>query len=107
MKQKEDAYTLNDLIDKARVYIKSEDDIKLIEKAYEFASKAHAGQLRLTGDEYVLHPLNVALILTEVYADSQTLATALLHDVINFTNTTLEEVEENFGTEIKELVDGI
>ena len=107
MKQKEDAYTLNDLIDKARVYIKNEDDIKLIEKAYEFASKAHAGQLRLTGDEYVLHPLNVALILTEVYADSQTLATALLHDVINFTNTTLEEVEENFGTEIKELVDGI
>lgn len=107
MKQKEDAYTLNDLIDKARVYIKSEDDIKLIEKAYEFASKAHAGQLRLTGDKYVLHPLNVALILTEVYADSQTLATALLHDVINFTNTTLEEVEENFGTEIKELVDGI
>lgn len=107
MKQKEDAYTLNDLIDKARIYIKSEDDIKLIEKAYEFASKAHAGQLRLTGDEYVLHPLNVALILTEVYADSQTLATALLHDVINFTNTTLEEVEENFGTEIKELVDGI
>ena len=107
MKQKEDAYTLNDLIDKAKVYIKSEDDIKLIEKAYEFASKAHAGQLRLTGDEYVLHPLNVALILTEVYADSQTLATALLHDVINFTNTTLEEVEENFGTEIKELVDGI
>lgn len=107
MKQKEDAYTLNDLIDKARVYIKSEDDIKLIEKAYEFASKAHAGQLRLTGDEYVLHPLNVALILTEVYADSQTLATALLHDVINFTNTTLEEVEKNFGTEIKELVDGI
>ena len=107
MKQKEDAYTLNDLIDKARVYIKSEDDIKLIEKAYEFASKAHAGQLRLTGDEYVLHPLNVALILTEVYADSQTLATALLHDVINFTNTTLEEVEKVFGTEIKELVDGI
>lgn len=107
MKQKEDAYTLNDLIDKAKVYIKSEDDIKLIEKAYEFASKAHAGQLRLTGDEYVLHPLNVALILTEVYADSQTLATALLHDVINFTNTTLEEVEKVFGTEIKELVDGI
>ncbi|MGN1268992.1 MAG: RelA/SpoT family protein [Candidatus Aphodocola sp.] len=107
MKQKEDAYTLNDLIDKAKVYIKSEDDIKLIEKAYEFASKAHAGQLRLTGDEYVLHPLNVALILTEVYADSQTLATALLHDVINFTNTTLEEIEKVFGTEIKELVDGI
>lgn len=107
MKQREEAYTLNDLIEKARSYIKNEEDIILIKKAYEFACKAHAGQLRLTGDDYMLHPLNVAMILTEVYADSQTLATALLHDVINFANVTLEEVEENFGSEIKGLVDGI
>lgn len=107
MKQKEQAYTLDDLLEKAKTYIKNEEELDLIKKAYEFASKAHAGQLRLTGDDYMLHPLNVALILTEIYADSQTLATALLHDVINFADVTIEEVEEEFGSEMKELVDGI
>ena len=107
MKQKEEAYTLDDLLVKAKTYIKNNDDIELIKNAYAFASKAHAGQLRLTGDDYMLHPLNVALILTEIYADSQTLATALLHDVINFSDVTIEDVEEAFGKEIKELVDGI
>lgn len=107
MKQKEDAYTLDDLLTKAKTYIKNDKDIELIKNAYAFASKAHAGQLRLTGDDYMLHPLNVALILTEIYADSQTLATALLHDVINFSDVTIEDVEEAFGKEMKELVDGI
>lgn len=107
MKQKEEAYTLNDLIDKAKTYIKGEDDINLIEKAYLFASKAHSGQLRLTGDDYMLHPLNVAYILTEVYADSHTLAAALLHDVINFADVKIEEIEETFDSELSKLVDGI
>lgn len=107
MKQEEQAYTLDDLLNKASTYIKNDDEINLIKKAYLFASKAHSGQLRLTGDDYILHPLNVAMILTEVYADSQTLATALLHDVINFTDTKLEDVENEFGNEIKDLVDGI
>lgn len=105
--QKEDAYTLDDLLEKAKVYIKSDEDIELIKKAYLFASKAHAGQLRLTGDDYMLHPLNVALILTEIYADAQTLSAALLHDVINFANVTIEEIEKEFGSEMKALVDGI
>ncbi len=105
--QKEDAYTLDDLLEKAKTYIKSDEDIELIKKAYLFASKAHAGQLRLTGDDYMLHPLNVALILTEIYADAQTLSAALLHDVINFANVTIEEIEKEFGPEMKELVDGI
>lgn len=105
--QKEDAYTLDDLLEKAKVYIKSDEDIELIKKAYLFASKAHAGQLRLTGDDYMLHPLNVALILTEIYADAQTLSAALLHDVINFANVTIEEIEKEFGPEMKSLVDGI
>lgn len=104
---KEDAYTLDDLLEKAKVYIKSDEDIELIKKAYLFASKAHAGQLRLTGDDYMLHPLNVALILTEIYADAQTLSAALLHDVINFANVTIEEIEKEFGPEMKALVDGI
>lgn len=105
--QKEDAYTLDDLLEKAKVYIKSDEDIELIKKVYLFASKAHAGQLRLTGDDYMLHPLNVALILTEIYADAQTLSAALLHDVINFANVTIEEIEKEFGPEMKALVDGI
>ena len=107
MKQEEQAYTLDDLLSKACTYIKSNDEIDLIKRAYLFASKAHSGQLRLTGDEYILHPLNVAMILTEIYADSQTLATALLHDVINFTDTKIEDIEKEFGSEIKNLVDGI
>lgn len=105
--QKEDAYTLDDLLEKAKIYIKSDEDIELIKKAYLFASKAHAGQLRLTGDDYMLHPLNVALILTEIYADAQTLSAALLHDVINFANVTIEKIEKEFGPEMKALVDGI
>lgn len=107
MKQKEEAYTLDDLSNKAKTYIKNDEDIDLIKRAYAFASKAHAGQTRLTGDDYMLHPLNVAMILTEIYADAQTLATALLHDVINFSNVSIELVEKEFGKEIKELVDGI
>ena len=99
--------SLNDLLEKCSTYIKDEEDINLIKRAYNFAENAHSGQLRLTGDEYMLHPLNVALILTEIYADAETLATALLHDVINFTDTKLSEVEKEFGENIKDLVDGI
>ncbi len=105
--QNEKAYSLNDLLEKCSTYIKDEEDINLIKRAYNFAENAHSGQLRLTGDEYMLHPLNVALILTEIYADAETLATALLHDVINFTDTKLSEVEKEFGENIKDLVDGI
>lgn len=107
MEPEEKAYTIDDLINKAKTYIKSDEEIELIKKAYLFAAKVHAGQLRLTGDAYILHPLNVAMILTEIYADSQTLATALLHDVINFANVKIEEIEKEFGSEIKTLVDGI
>lgn len=100
-------FTLKELIDKASTYIKEEDEINLIKSAYNFAEEAHAGQVRLTGDKYILHPLNVAYILTEIYADANTIATALLHDIINYTNTTIYEVEELFGKEISDLVDGI
>ena len=107
MKPKEEAYTIEDLLNKVKTYVNNDEELQIIKKAYIFASKAHAGQLRLTGDPYILHPLNVAYILTEVYADYQTLATALLHDVINFSNISLDEIESEFGIEIKDLVDGI
>lgn len=107
MKNNEEAYTIDDLINKASSYIKSDEDINLIKKAYLFASRAHKGQKRLTGDDFMLHPLNVAYILTQIYADAQTLSTALLHDVINFSDITLDEVEKEFDSEIKDLLDGI
>ena len=107
MKLKEYAYNLDDLLSKAKENIKSEEEIKMIEKAYSFAHKAHFGDRRLTGDDFILHPLNVAYILTEVYADSETLVAALLHDVINFADVTLDEVEKEFNPEIRKLVDSI
>ena len=66
MVNQEAAYNIEDLINKAKTYIKSDEDINLIRNAYDFASKVHSGQLRLTGDDYILHPLNVAMILTEI-----------------------------------------
>ena len=105
--EKYNSYTLNDLINKVKQYIKKDEEIELIEKAYDYAKIAHNGQTRLTGEDYISHPLNVAIILTEIFADSQTIITALLHDVINFTDKTLEDIEDVFGKEISLLVDGI
>ena len=104
---KEKAYTIDDLINKASLYIKSNDKLDVIKKAYTFANKAHKGDKRLTGDDFILHPLNVALILTEIYADYETLSAALMHDVVNFADITLDDIENEFGEEIKKLVDGI
>lgn len=104
---KEEVKSLDDLIKKASLYIKSEDDINLIKKAYSFTEKAHQGQTRLNGDKYILHPLNVACILTEIYSDTNTIVTALLHDIINYSDVTLDEINEVFGSEIKDLVEGI
>lgn len=107
MMQSEEAYNISDLINKASTYIKSDDDINVIKKAYDFANKAHLGQERLTGDEYILHPLNVAMILTDIYSDTSTIATALLHDVINFAGVKEEQIRASFGDEITQLVVGI
>jgi len=82
-------------------------DQELIEKAYEFANERHFGQLRKTGEEYIIHPLNVAAILTEIYADAQTICAALLHDTIEDCEVTKEEMTEMFGPEITKLVSGV
>ena len=62
--------TIDDLINKVRTYIDNEEDIELIKKAYNYASCKHFGQKRITGDDYIIHPLNVALILTDNNADT-------------------------------------
>ncbi len=82
-------------------------DTGVVERAWEFASKAHQGQSRLTGEPYVHHPLAVATILADLGMDETTLAAALLHDVVEDTPTTLDEVTAAFGEEIAELVDGV
>lgn len=97
--------TINDLI-KACNYL-SADDIKIIKKAYNFAEKAHFDQFRQTGEAYINHPLSVALILTEIYADKETIMAALLHDTIEDCNVTKEELIKLFGEDVANLVAGL
>lgn len=79
----------------------------LIIKAYEYAKEKHKNQLRKSGEQYIIHPLNVAYILAQLGLDTQTICAALLHDVVEDTNTTYKEIEENFGTEIAQIVEGV
>ncbi len=79
----------------------------IIEKAYDFALKVHAGQKRVSGEVYIIHPLGVAQIIADLELDPVTIAAGLLHDVVEDTGTTLEELREIFGEEISLLVDGV
>jgi len=80
---------------------------ELIESAYKFAEKAHAGQKRLSGEEYITHPLRVAYFLADMGLDSSTIAAGLLHDVLEDTNITLEKLRIEFGKDISFLVEGM
>jgi guanosine-3',5'-bis(diphosphate) 3'-pyrophosphohydrolase len=91
-----------DLVKKADYLNKS--DLALLTKAYETASKAHSDQNRLSGEKYIQHPLHVADILVDLHLDSETLATAVLHDVVEDTQVTLAELEKGFGPDIAKLV---
>jgi guanosine-3',5'-bis(diphosphate) 3'-pyrophosphohydrolase len=82
-------------------------DIELLKKAYVFSAKVHSGQLRLSGEPYLIHPLEVAGILTQLKLDVASVATGFLHDTVEDTLTTLKEVQGNFGEEITQLVDGL
>lgn len=95
-----------DLIERVRKYHPS-DDISLIEKAYHTADKAHEGQLRKSGEPYIIHPLYVAIILADLEMDKETIAAGLLHDVVEDTLFTREQIEEEFGPEVALLVDGV
>jgi len=85
----------------------SEKEIKDLEEIYLFAKKAHEGQERASHEPYILHPLNVALILLEFNVDFPTLAAGLLHDVVEDTNISIDTIKEKFGKEIASLVDGV
>lgn len=99
--------TIDKLMDKIKTYITDEKELDIIKEAYKFAYEKHFGQKRLTGEEYIIHPLNVAYILTRINADYETLSAALLHDTVEDCNVTKEEIEEKFGHNIMTLVEGV
>ena len=99
------AVTLDMILDKVRSY-QADADLDKIRKAYAYAEQAHSGQVRISGDAYIIHPLNVAYILTGLHLDDETICAALLHDVVEDTCATLEEMEAEFGKNIMALIDG-
>lgn len=95
-----------ELVEIVKAYDPNVDEA-ILNRAYVFAMKAHGSQTRASGDPYFSHPLEVAGILTDLKLDSDTIATALLHDVVEDTVATIPEIEELFGPKIAELVDGV
>ncbi len=97
---------ITDILDKLQDYVSAED-MELIEKAYIFSASVHQGQVRLSGEPYLTHPVEVAGILADMKLDSATIVTALLHDTVEDTLTTLDQIEKAFGKEVSFLVDGL
>jgi len=97
---------LDDLLYKVMEYNKNAN-IELIEKAYNYAVDKHASQMRFSGEPYIIHPTAVAEILADLQIDTPTICAGLLHDVIEDTDTTYEQLKNEFGSEIADLVDGV
>ncbi len=97
--------TLNVLIGKLNEY--NPEEIEKVKKAYEYASILHSGQFRQSGEPYIIHPLNVACILADMHADGDTICAGLLHDTLEDTNITKEEIAHDFNENIANLVDGV
>ena len=96
----------NDLISRIHSYHPS-NDYSLIEKAYDIAQGAHKDQKRKSGEPYIIHPLYVAIILADLQMDLETIAAGLLHDVIEDTKYTYDDLKELFGPEVATIVDGV
>ncbi|MCH8186666.1 MAG: bifunctional (p)ppGpp synthetase/guanosine-3',5'-bis(diphosphate) 3'-pyrophosphohydrolase [Chloroflexi bacterium] len=94
------------LLDKAREYI-PEERLRVISEAYAFAESAHHGQVRLSGEAFIEHPVQTALFLADLRLDASALAAALLHDVVEDCDVQSEDLEKRFGPEISKLVDGV
>ena len=97
---------INDIIDKAQTYLPQED-LEMIEKAYIYSASVHQGQVRLSGEPYLTHPMEVAGILTNMKMDAATIISGLLHDTIEDTLTTVEQIEKEFGRDVAFLVGGL
>lgn len=94
------------LINRIRSYHPS-DDVSMVEKAYKLAKEAHEGQLRKSGEPYIIHPLQVAYILADLELDIESITAGILHDVVEDTDYTLEDIEKLFNKEVALLVDGV
>ncbi|MEF8889445.1 MAG: bifunctional (p)ppGpp synthetase/guanosine-3',5'-bis(diphosphate) 3'-pyrophosphohydrolase, partial [Desulfohalobiaceae bacterium] len=97
---------INDILDKASEFLSSTDQA-LIQKAYVFSAAKHSGQVRLSGEPYLSHPLEVADYLAQMRLDASTIASGLLHDTMEDTDVGKEELKEHFGEEVAEIVDGV
>lgn len=97
---------IQEILDKVAAHNPSAD-LELIQKAYVFAATAHVGQTRLSGEPYLSHPLAVADTLAEMGFDEATVAAGLLHDTVEDTKATIEELDENFGEDVADIVDGV
>ena len=96
----------NDIADRILEYNAS-CDLALLQRAYVFCAKVHEGQERLSGEPYLVHPLEVAGVLVEMRMDDVTVAAGLLHDAVEDTLTTIEEIDRLFGEEVAFVVDGL
>ncbi|WP_080874261.1 RelA/SpoT family protein [Oceanobacillus timonensis] len=103
---KDENVNITDIVEKTSEYL-SDEDVALIERAYEFAREAHKDQFRKSGEPYIIHPVQVAGILAELLMDAETISAGFLHDVIEDTDVTFEQLEEAFNHEIAALVDGV
>ena len=97
--------TKEDLFNKIKEY--NSEEVELVKKAYEYAENLHNGQYRQSGEPYISHPLNVAYILAEMHADGDTICAGLLHDTLEDTNITKEDIAHDFNQNIASLVDGV
>jgi len=97
---------LKRLIESLEAYMPAEQ-VEQVMRAYEFSATAHRGQTRMSGDPFISHPLAVAQILADMHMDSQAIAAAILHDVVEDTETPITELDQQFGNEIATLVDGV
>ena len=98
--------TIDQLCEKIRTYFPNAD-IEKVRKSYTFSEKAHSGQIRRSGEPYISHPLGVSIILADLKLDIDSIITGLLHDTVEDTAVTLEEIEKEFGSAIALLVDGV
>ncbi len=97
--------TLQDLLEKLKEY--NPEEVEIVKRAYEYADTLHKGQMRQSGEPYISHPLNVAYILAEMHADRDTICAGLLHDTLEDTNITKENISHDFNQNIANLVDGV
>ncbi len=96
---------LQDLLNKLREY--NPEEVEIVKKAYEYAGTLHQGQMRQSGEPYISHPLNVAYILADMHADRDTICAGLLHDTLEDTNITKEDIAHDFNQNVANLVDGV